>query len=386
MSPLTTSSKAERFAAVIDLDVPPVFLDGGDTSLRPAITLTTALRAAGRASAPAPLSAEARLAMRERLVAAAGAPAVAPRANSTASLLSPGLASRVAETAQRSQQKAKAAGRRIGRRATALVGSVVIITSVSGVGVAAARSLPGSPFYDLKRATESVQLWLASGAHAKGQRHLDFARTRLAEARALGADSPYAVSTLRSMNAETREGSSDLIDAYRSTGDNDPLAELVTFTRKQYADLAQFGNSASDQVQAQTVYSMTLLAGVAQQVESVAGTTCLTCIVNGTKPQPTTPTQGGRHSASPTASPTPSGSTPGSSPSTSVSPSQPGVKPSSILPTGIIPTRIPTQLPTLPPLLPKHNGTNGKGDGGGVLPTISPLPLLTALAGLLSGQ
>jgi hypothetical protein len=375
MNTLTTRRRAERFARAIDLDVPPLFLDGGDPSMRPAVTLATALRSAAQASAPAPLSAETRLAMRERLVAAASVPA-------EASTPSPTVGDRVAQTTSR----AKDSGRRIGRRASALVGSIVIVTSVSGVGVAAARSLPGSPFYDLKRATESVQLWLASGQHAKGERHLAFARTRLAEARALGPDSPNVASTLRSMNTETRQGSSDLIDAYRSSGETDPLADLVTFTRKQFADLARFGDEAGTRIQAQTVYSLTLLAGVAQQVESVAGTTCLTCLVNGSKPHSTTaPSKG---STSPKPAPTTSGSNTTSTPPTSSSPSHPGPKstailPTDILPTGLLPTGLlPTKLPTLPPLIHRHDGKAGKG---GVLPKLSPLPLISTLTHLLSG-
>jgi hypothetical protein len=376
MNTVTTRRKAERFARAIDLDVPPLFLDGGDPSMRPAVTLTAALRSAAATSAPAPLSAAARLAMRERLVAAASAPV-------ESSPNSPSVSSRVTGAASRT----KDTGRRIGRRTSALIGSVVIVTSVSGVGVAAARSLPGSPFYDLKQATESVQLWLASGPHAKGERHLAFARTRLAEARALGPDSSHLASTLRSMNAETRQGSSDLIAAYRSSGETDPLGDLVTFTRQQFADLARFGDSAGDQVRAQTVYSMTLLAGVAQQVESVAGTTCLTCLVNGTKPH-TTPAPGNGRT-SPTPTPTTSGSTPASTPPpTSSASARPDPKPTDLLPTGLLPsgllpTKLPTKLPTLPPLLQRHDGKAGKS---GILPTLSPIPLISTLTQLLGGK
>jgi hypothetical protein len=314
--------------------------------------------------------------MRERLVAAASAPV-------ESSPNSPSVSSRVTGAASRT----KDTGRRIGRRTSALIGSVVIVTSVSGVGVAAARSLPGSPFYDLKQATESVQLWLASGPHAKGERHLAFARTRLAEARALGPDSSHLASTLRSMNAETRQGSSDLIAAYRSSGETDPLGDLVTFTRQQFADLARFGDSAGDQVRAQTVYSMTLLAGVAQQVESVAGTTCLTCLVNGTKPH-TTPAPGNGRT-SPTPTPTTSGSTPASTPPpTSSASARPDPKPTDLLPTGLLPsgllpTKLPTKLPTLPPLLQRHDGKAGKS---GILPTLSPIPLISTLTQLLGGK
>lgn len=364
-----TNRKAEQFARVIDLDL--ASRTNADEAMRPAVALADALRSAARTSSPAPLSAEARLAMRERLVAAASVPAEVPQSTP------------IAVRAKEAGVRATTAGRRIGRRASALVGSVVIVTSVSGVGVAAARSLPGSPFYDVKRATESVQLWLASGPHAKGERHLQFARTRLAEAKALGADSSRVAATLRSMNAETRQGSSDMIAAYRSSGENEPLADLVTFTRQQYADLAHFGDAAGVRLQSQTVYSMTLLAGVAQQVESVAGTTCLTCILHGTRPTPA-PTKGGGHGrTSPSPAPSATGSTPGSSPSTSGTPTHPGTRPSSLLPTGLLPTEIPTKLPTLPPLLHRQDGKNHKG--ANVLPTLSPLPLISTLTKLLTG-
>jgi hypothetical protein len=359
MSTITSPRKAERFARLIDLRDPTAVADAEE--LRGAVTVAAALRAAGRAGTPQPLSEDARLAMRQRLVAAANVQGAA--------------------AAEPARGRPAAATRRISRRATALVGSVVVITSVSGVGVATARSLPGSPFYDLKRATESVQLWFASGAAEEGQRHLDFARARLAEARKLGPDSPYVASTLRDMNQETREGSSDLIDAYRSSGQNQPLAALVTFTRKQYADLASFGDAAGVALQSQTVYSLTLLAGVVQQVQSVSGTTCLTCLVTG-KPQHPAPATGGHETTSPKPAPSASGSTPASSPSSHSSPSQPGPKPSGLLPPGLLPTQLPTKLPTLPPLL---GGKNGKKTGG-ILPTLSPLPLISTLTHLLSGR
>jgi hypothetical protein len=354
-----TSRRSERFARLIDLREPTLV---EAEELRHAATVAAALRAAGRACAPTPLSEDARFAMRQRLVAAANVQG----------------ATLAEEPARR---RPAVATRRISRRATALVGSVVVITSVSGVGVAAARSLPGSPFYDLKRATESVQLWFASGAAEKGQRHLDFARARLAEARKLGPDSPYIASTLRDMNQETREGSADLIEAYRSTGQNQPLAAIVTFTRKQFADLASFGDTAGVALQSQTIYSLTLLAGVVQQVQSVSGTTCVSCLVTG-KPQHPAPAHGGNGTTSPKPAPSASGSTPASSPSSHGSPSQPGPKPSSLLPTGLLPTQLPTKLPTLPPLL---NGKDGKKTGG-ILPTLSPLPLISTLTHLLSGR
>jgi hypothetical protein len=86
----------------------------------------------------------------------------------------------------------------------------------------------------------------------------------------------------------------------------------------------------------------------------------------------------------------PNGSKPAVSPSTSGSPRP---EPSNLLPTGLLPSQLPTQLPselhpsrlpTLPPLLDKHNGKASKP--GKVLPTLSPLPLLSTLKQLLTDR
>jgi len=116
---------------------------------------------------------------------------------------------------------------------------------------------------------------------------------------------------------------------------------------------------------------------VAQDVRSISGNSCLTCILTGANPH-TTPTPGSSGSATPS----PNSSTPGSGPSST------GHSPGSVLPTGIlpshlptqIPTKIPTKLPTLPPLLPSHNSHKSKS-----LPKLSPLPVISAIKGLLGG-
>jgi hypothetical protein len=250
------------------------------------------------------------------------------------------------------------------------------VTSVAGVGVAAARSLPGNPFYDVKRATENVQLWLASGPAAKGERHLEFARTRLAEARALGAESTRVASTLTAMNRETRMGSSDLLAAFRATGNTEPLADLVAFTRAQYAALSRFGTTIPPQLQAQTVYSMTLLVGVAQDVRSVSGNPCLSCLLTGSQPSPApTPLSTTAPAPTPRATSVGSSSSPaGSTPSA----------PRTGLPTPAAPSKLPTSIPSkLPnlPLVPSHNGHRAQP-----VPTISPLPLLRGLKGIFGAK
>jgi hypothetical protein len=350
------NNAAERFAQLIDLTNPPLLLDGGDPRMRPALALTAALRSAARETGPAPLSPQARQLMRERLVAAA--------ADRSAAAPMPTIAARVASATDRGQQRAAAAGRRIGRRTSAIVGSVMILTSISGVGVAAARSVPGSPFYDLKRGAEAVQLWFSSGEAAKGQRHLEFARTRLAEAKQLSPDSPYLAATLRAMNEETRQANTELVKAYRTTGSVKPLADLVRFARSQYEDLAKLGAALPKELRDQATYSAQLLAGVGVEVKSLTTGLCAKC--GGTHTPAVSP-KGGKPIVAPT--PTAAGTKPGhrTAPST-----QPSRSPKSLLPGNLI--------PTLPPLThPKGQQDNNP------LPKLSPLPLLSSLAQLLGG-
>jgi hypothetical protein len=65
-----------------------------------------------------------------------------------------------------------------GRLVSGLAAGVVGLTAVS---VAAANSLPGSPFYNLKRDSESLRYTLAGSDEARGKLELGFARTRLHE-------------------------------------------------------------------------------------------------------------------------------------------------------------------------------------------------------------
>ena len=339
-------NKAERFAALIDLDDPPLMLDGGDPGMRPAVALTAALRSAGASATPQPLSSSAKTLMRERLVAAAAATSAATAPVDTAS-----LGERISHAAEHGQQRAVAAGRRIGKRMSALVGSVVILTSVTGVGVAAARSTPGSPFYELKKATESVQLWLASGQSEKGQRHLQFARTRLAEAQRLPADSPYLAATLKAMNDETRRANTDLVKTFRATGSAKPLEDLVTFARAQSHDLAKLGATLPKDLRKQATYSTQLLTGVTDEVKSLTGGLCPTC---GSAHHPTT-TPG---ATKPTVAPTPGAAKPTTNPATH--------------PTHAPTSHHPTKA-THPSATPNKNP----------LPKLSPIPLLSSLAQLL---
>jgi hypothetical protein len=254
------------------------------------------------------------------------------------------------------------------RRIAALAGTVALATSVAGVGVAAARSLPGDPFYGVKRATEAVQLWTARGDEAKGKRHLEFAQTRLAEVQALSPTSSHVVSTLAAMDAETRAGSSELIAAYRSSHSTAPLTDLVVFSRHQLSGLTRLSATLPAGLRAKEASSIGLVTSVVRQVHTVAPKgLCLTCAPSSGP----TPTKSPRptKSASPQQSRHPNrhpGTSPGghatSGPPTSSRPRR------SPTPKKSLHVSIPPILPTtIPPILGHHKK--------------HPLPTLSSLLG-----
>jgi len=250
------------------------------------------------------------------------------------------------------------------RRIAALAGTIAIATSLAGVGVAAARSLPGDPFYGVKRATEAVQLWTARGDLAKGKRHLEFARTRLAEAQALPQNSSHLASTLAAMNTQTTSGSTELITAYKASKSPQALADLVIFSDQQLTGLVKLGATLPTAVRRQEVSSIGVLVGVVKQVHTVANGLCVLCGTNGRATpgsHPSTPPTPSAHpSSNPPTHPTvrPSGSSASSHPTTrSSSTSRP--RPSH---TPLIP------LPTISSILHLHHHHHKRP-----LPTVSTL-------------
>ena len=189
---------------------------------------------------PLALRPEFRAALRTRLLAVA---AVAPAAVSVP-------ATRAASWPQ---------GARVQRRLGATAGAMAGVIAVAGIGIASSRSLPGQPFYGLKRASEGVELSFTSGQVAQGGKHLELAGTRLREVAALAhGDGELALaplgsahlqatgaqafgssltqhvrSTLADMDGQTRTGRRLLEAAYRSTGRTVPLRMLVTFAAEQ---------------------------------------------------------------------------------------------------------------------------------------------------------
>ena len=400
MNPLGTRTRVDELARLLDGAVSgPGTLTAGHAAL--AIRLRALAPALEPAATP---RAEFRAALRTRLVAvatvqaatAADAPFAAPLTRPKA------LEAAVSWTQSRKSQ------RRIGVTAGAMAG----VIAFTGVGIAASRSLPGQPFYGLKRSTEDVQLRLTSGDQAKGTKHLEFAATRLREVKALaqgdgelalGASrTPVAsglafggslqtkiTDTLADFNSETSTGQTLLEAVYRKTGKPEPLRILQTFSAEQRSKLTALIPTLPESTQPSAQTSLALVTDVnttATQLLAlgICGGECFpgnggptlptepapapgatATPSNGTDSnnvpscfcgQPSTPPQ-----PSPAAAPSPSDApssgpagTPSPAPSATPSPTPALVPTATPVPTAVaslLPTPLPTILPTTLPTL-----------------------------------
>lgn len=323
------------------------------------VAVAGALTATGAALVPAP-SEEFRAALRGRLLAVAAVQGIGETARTPVP----------AAVSWRS------------RAATVAAGVTAAAVAVTGVSAAASQSLPGDPFYDVKRAAEGVQLWLADGAAEEGERYLQFAEERRRELQALalgrdlegreGAPAPAQVSELLTdMDEQTRSATRLLTEAFRATSDAEPLERLAAFAAAQAEALEEVLPELPAQSRPRLRASLALVTDVRTTADELlalrdctaecdpaaaapgAGTTadepcdCPTPVpAPSVAPAPATsapsspaPGPASGSTATPTPAPAPSSSpSPRPSPSTSPTPLVP------------LPTEPGVPLPTLPPL------------------------------------
>lgn len=216
----------------------------------------------------------------------------------------------VAPSARLAVARAVRTSTRTSSRASAVAaGALASVLTVSGVAVAGSQSLPGDPFYDVKRGVEALQLRAADGEVERGTRHLDFAATRLREVRglALGRDAadagpvlgPSAVSagitlsssaptlaggdalsaqvaerlreTLAEMDQQTRDGTALLTRAYRTSQAPEPLRALTRFAVRQSQGLSQLIPALPPVTQSRARLSLSLLSGVTVEANELLG-------------------------------------------------------------------------------------------------------------------
>jgi len=338
---LMPQHRADEFARLLETGART-----DDPVTAPLFTVVDALTEVPATPGPRP---EFRAALRQRLVAVAAVQAANP-------------------VVERPLTRARTATGtwKVQRRLAAVGAGAAVVTAVAGVGVGASRSLPGEPFYGVKRATEDIQLATTFGTEDRGKRHLQFARERLSEVTSLAGhtaalgqmygDRNYAgaavvdrtasqliTDTLRDMDVETRAGANDLFVAYRDSGSTEPLTALNDFTIRQYRELRDLVAALPTGVRQQAMSSLSLLNLVANDTVALANG----AHANHPSGPPVTPSGSTNPSVTPSqhasTSPSPTQSAVNTSPS-SPKPSVPTIPPSSPV---VIPTIPPT--PTLPP-------------------------------------
>jgi hypothetical protein len=263
-------------------------------AVRAELSVVGRLHQAGEAAVHAP-SDEFRAALRTRLLAVAAVQGVGATAST----------SRPAAVSWR-------------RRAAAVgAGTMAAVVAASGVAVAGSRSLPGDPFYGVKRTTEAVQLRLADGPQDEGVRHLQFAATRLREVRALllgGDAAPGAADAdveqrvreaLTDMDADTRAGLQLLTAAFRETRATAPLEELSRFAQVQTAGLRAVLPALAGPARAQAQDSLSLVEGVQAEADGLLMLVDCTAACDPSQTAPVAPAPAPAGTTAPCGCPTP---------------------------------------------------------------------------------
>ena len=379
------SRGAAGFARALDAG-----LDGGTAGTLPGIALAARLRTAGACldEVVAP-RAEFRDALRQRLMAVATVQANAPAVPAAAPLAS-----------------AVSWRRRTGAVAAGAMASVV---AVSGVAVAGSQSLPGDPFYGVKRTVEALQLSTADGDVEKGTQHLEFAATRLREVRGLtlGRDAvdggselgPAALDgdvvlrsagralasgdalsapvaervteTLADMDEQTREGSELLTSAYRSSRASGPLRVLNRFATRQSAGLQELIPALPPRTQDRARVSLALLTGV---TETTAELLSMGTCAQGCDPSTTAPTLAGEPGTAPPAGQAPCDCGAAPEPVPAPSPSAPDSAAPAAEPTDE-PQPEPTREPSPEPTSPEPSRSPSRSPSPSPTPSSGGLPL-----------
>ncbi|WP_422771976.1 DUF5667 domain-containing protein [Plantactinospora sp. WMMC1484] len=169
---------------------------------------------------------------------------------------------------------AQPAGRRVGQpafrgartraraRGAVVIGVAAGAIAVSGMSAASENAVPGDALYGMKRHTERAQLALASSDLSRGQLFLDFARTRLAEAVAVGGQSYDFSDVLKDMDDDTRQGIKLLTSAAVQRQDPAALDAVDSFLRQQRPQLVRLFEDTTRATRSRANASLVLLDAV----------------------------------------------------------------------------------------------------------------------------
>lgn len=199
-----------------------------EAELRPLLRTAMLVRQVPQA-VPSP---EAKAAGRQRLLAAVA------RKRREKARARPGLVRRLERSAAILVQPLVRPQRQSLRLAQAIAALLIVVSLVSaGTLRVAAGSLPDSPLYPIKRATEWVQLALTTSPASKARLHMSYSERRSEEARALGeAGKGSSEATLQAMKSENSAALMAIGQASEEERFN-LLADFTLLTDKQQETL-----------------------------------------------------------------------------------------------------------------------------------------------------
>jgi hypothetical protein len=160
-------------------------------------------------------------------------------------------------------------GQRARARGAILVGVAAGAIAVSGMSAASENAVPGDALYGMKRSTERAQLALASSDLSRGQLFLDFAQTRLAEAKAVREDSVGLASVLNDMDADTTAGAKLLTTSAAERRDEAALDAIGRFLNSQRQQVSELLDGAGPAERDRTVESLTLLDSIKKRADGL---------------------------------------------------------------------------------------------------------------------
>jgi hypothetical protein len=128
-----------------------------------------------------------------------------------------------------------------------------------GVSAASGDAIPGETLYGVKRSTERAQLVLAGSDVSRGELYLEFAKTRLGEAGAVGPDVGRLTPVLDDMDAGTRDGSRLLTTSAIQRGDSAGLKAVQQFVGQQRPTMLNLVNRLNGPAKARAARSLALL-------------------------------------------------------------------------------------------------------------------------------
>ncbi|GIG85514.1 hypothetical protein Pen02_04500 [Plantactinospora endophytica] len=154
-------------------------------------------------------------------------------------------------------------------RGAVVIGVAVGAIAVSGMSAASENAVPGDALYGMKRHTERAQLALASSDLSRGQLFLDFARTRLAEAVAVGGQNFGFSAVLDDMDADTRQGIKLLTSASAQRRDPAALDAVDSFLRQQRPQVVRLFEDTTRATRSRANDSLVLLDAVQNRADSL---------------------------------------------------------------------------------------------------------------------